>query len=165
MNTIATIGYEGATLSDFVATLLKADIREVIDIRAIPQSRRPGFSKTSLSAALASAEILYRHVRDLGDPKPGRDAARSGDLKRFTELFTAHLDTHAAQLALEQVAHTVDLHKCVLLCYEREPTLCHRLLVAKRLAAGTSLNIQNLGVAKHLGCTLETYTEPFVEHA
>ena len=50
---IFTIGYENATVPDFVAALTQAGVKRVIDVRAVPNSRRPGFSKTPLRTALA----------------------------------------------------------------------------------------------------------------
>jgi len=47
-----TIGYEGAEISQFLRTLRDCGVQRVIDIRDVPVSRKPGFSKGSLSAAL-----------------------------------------------------------------------------------------------------------------
>src|SRR3954453_21108705 len=79
---LTTIGYEAAELDDFVATLLAAGITRLIDVRELPISRRRGFAKRALSEALADAGIVYVHLRGLGDPKEGREAARVGDLVR-----------------------------------------------------------------------------------
>src|SRR5829696_2323525 len=83
---IFTIGYEGTTMPEFIAALQGAGVQRVIDVRALPLSRRPGFSKTPLKGALAEAGIEYVHLRALGTPAAGREAARKGrheDLKRI----------------------------------------------------------------------------------
>ncbi|WP_339548507.1 uracil-DNA glycosylase family protein, partial [Pseudomonas sp. RA_35y_Pfl2_P32] len=54
---VCTIGYEATTMADFLAALTGAGVERVIDVRALPLSRRPGFSKTSLAASLAEAGI------------------------------------------------------------------------------------------------------------
>ena len=74
---LATIGYEGARPDDFVGTLQLADIEMVIDIRDRAQSRRPGFSKSALRENLEQNGISYLHLKELGDPKDGRDAAEA----------------------------------------------------------------------------------------
>ena len=89
LNPIFTIGYERANIEDFVATLRYARIDVVIDIRAVAVSRKRGFSKRSLADILADAEIDYVYLRDLGDPKPGREAARRGDMADFRRIFFA----------------------------------------------------------------------------
>ena len=84
---IFTIGYEGTTVPEFLAAVQNAGVERVIDVRAIPNSRRPGFSKTPLRNALAEAGIDYVHLRALGTPAEGRAAARAGrdaDLKRIS---------------------------------------------------------------------------------
>lgn len=81
---IFTIGYEGATVAEFIAALTGAGVERLIDVRALPLSRRPGFSKTALKAALHEAGIECVYLRALGTPADGRDAARAGrhdDLK------------------------------------------------------------------------------------
>ena len=54
---VFTIGYESATMADFIKALTTAGVERVIDVRAVPNSRRPGFSKTPLRNALAEAGI------------------------------------------------------------------------------------------------------------
>ena len=77
-NELFTIGYEGTTVGEFLSALQNAGVERVIDIRAVPNSRRPGFSKTPLRNALAEAGIDYVHLRALGTPADGRAAARAG---------------------------------------------------------------------------------------
>ena len=55
---IYTIGYEAVTVAEFVAALQAAEVRRVIDVRALPLSRRPGFSKSSLAATIFSTVAL-----------------------------------------------------------------------------------------------------------
>lgn len=84
---IFTIGYEGASVPAFIAALRDAGVALVLDIRAAPVSRKKGFSKTPLAQHLSEAGIGYRHMRGLGTPKQGREAARSGDHDSFERLF------------------------------------------------------------------------------
>ncbi|MBA2771969.1 MAG: DUF488 domain-containing protein, partial [Sphingomonas sp.] len=56
---IFTIGYEGVTIGEFVVALQRAGVERLIDVRALPLSRRPGFSKTPLRAALNQVGIDY----------------------------------------------------------------------------------------------------------
>jgi uncharacterized protein (DUF488 family) len=152
LKTIYTLGYEGAALSDFIQTLEDAGVSRLIDVRELPQSRRPGFSKRALMEALAKAGIAYRHVRQLGDPKPGRDAARRGAMDEFRSIFNAHLDIEASRQALRDVAQEAGAETVVLMCYERSFQDCHRSLVAQRLASLSSFEIVHLDV--QVGCAV-----------
>jgi uncharacterized protein (DUF488 family) len=108
---LATIGYEGADLDDFVATLRSAGIRRLIDFRELAISRGRGFTKRALSVALADADMEYVHLRGLGEE--GREAARAGDYTRFKKVFGGHLKTETAQVDQErQRRHGVLTVRC-----------------------------------------------------
>ncbi|UPY38319.1 DUF488 domain-containing protein [Sediminicoccus sp. KRV36] len=143
-STLRTIGYEGATLDGFLAALRRARVSLLIDVRAVAVSRRKGFSKTALAAALREAGIGYLHLRDLGDPKPGREAARAGRMAEFRTIYTAHLRGAVAQAALAEAARVAQQRAVCLLCYEGEPSGCHRAIVAASIARKTGLVVQHL---------------------
>jgi len=127
---IATIGYERATLDDVIARLKAAGVEIVIDVRAVAASRRAGFSKTLLGASLNAAGIDYRHLRALGTPKPGRDAARAGRTEEMRAIFREHLTEPQAQLELSQACDIAAREAAALLCFEAEACKCHRAVLA-----------------------------------
>ncbi len=133
MTSLMTIGYEGSTIDDFVSTLEVAGVRFLIDVRAVTVSRKKGFSKNGLAARLHKHGIRYHHAKDLGDPKPGREAARAGDFVTFRKIFGEHLATEAAQQAVRDVAAIARNEMTCLMCYERDPSTCHRQIVATQL--------------------------------
>ena len=141
-----TIGYEGATLSDFIDTLKHADVQILVDIRERAQSRKKGFSKSTLSAALTEVGITYLHFRELGDPKEGRDAARSGNWPLFLAVFGEVLETAAAQKALDEITELASKQTICLLCYERDVRYCHRKIVSDRIAERLKTKARHLGV-------------------
>jgi len=131
---IFTIGYEGTTVAEFVFALQNAAVERVIDVRALPNSRRPGFSKTPLRNALAEAGIDYVHLRALGTPAEGRAAARAGRIEDLERIYAGQLELPEA---MAEGARMVELAKekpSALLCYEREPAGCHRSLLLKAVA-------------------------------
>jgi uncharacterized protein (DUF488 family) len=136
---IFTIGYEGATMGEFLSALQKAGVERVIDVRAVPNSRRPGFSKTPLRNALAEAGIDYAHLRALGTPAAGREAARAGRKDDLERIYAGQLETPQA---LAEGAMMLDLaaeKPSALLCYERDPACCHRTLLWQSLAKGAEV--------------------------
>ena len=92
-----TIGYEGSSIDEFLATLGAVGIDLLIDVRDVPISRKKGFSKSALASHLAHHRIEYLHLKGLGDPKPGRVAAREGRFHDFRRIFGVHLRTASAQ--------------------------------------------------------------------
>lgn len=147
MTVLATIGYEGALLDDFLATLRAARISTLIDVRELPISRRKGFAKNALSAALEGAGIAYVHLKGLGDPKEGREAARASDMEKFLRVFGEHMLSEVAQVDLARALKIAEVGGACLMCYERSPHECHRQLVASALSAKmTNLTVRHLGV-------------------
>ncbi|MBF0347438.1 MAG: DUF488 domain-containing protein [Magnetococcales bacterium] len=145
-NQIFTIGYEGASQEDFIFTLKAKRIACLIDIREVPISRRKGFSKKVLADSLSVHGIQYVHLRGLGDPKEGREAARSGKMDLFKEIFLRHMETTVALHDLNQAAALASDATSCLLCYERDPRSCHRSVVAAKLMEGWNLVVKNIGV-------------------
>lgn len=143
---LATIGYEGASLDDFIRTLKDNKIEHLIDVRERAQSRRPGFSKTALSSRLGEAGISYTHLRELGDPKEGREAARAGDFDSFRNIYKKVLKTDKARIALEIIATISREQRSCLLCYERDPLTCHRKMISDKISADEQVEIRHLGV-------------------
>ena len=120
-----TVGYEGVALDQFVERLRLAEVQLVVDVRDVPLSRKRGFSKSALSAALSEAGLQYLHIRELGCPKPIRDQYRlDGDWKRYTVAFMDHLRQQSA--AVLDLAAVCRRSTAALLCYEADSTRCHR---------------------------------------
>jgi uncharacterized protein (DUF488 family) len=128
-----TIGYERVGASDFIAALKTANIKTLIDVRDIANSRRAGFSKRSLAATLDEAGIDYVHMKPLGTPKAGREAARKGDIRTMQRIFEAKLAEPESQMALAETAELARRGRTCLMCLEHDWRLCHRSIVAKRL--------------------------------
>jgi uncharacterized protein (DUF488 family) len=139
MMKIFTIGYEATTMADFLAALSKAGVKRVIDVRALPLSRRPGFSKTSLAASLFEARIGYVHLKALGTPKPGRDAAKRGDVATLEAVYAEQLELPEAQVQAAQMLELAAEMPSALLCFERDPCHCHRTLLLQAVGQGADV--------------------------
>ena len=136
---IFTIGYEGATVPEFVAALEKAGIKRVIDVRALPLSRRPGFSKSPLRNALAEAGIDYVHLKALGTPSAGRTAARAGRHSDMARIYAGQLELPEAMVQSAEMLELAREKPSALLCMEREPAHCHRTLLLEAVARGAEV--------------------------
>lgn len=143
-----TIGYEGANVDDFLATLAAYRVAQVIDIREVPLSRKRGFSKSALSDALAARDIAYVHIKSLGDPKPGREAARRGEFAVFRKIYRKHLNGPDAQAALDVAVRLAGEMASCLLCFERIHAHCHRTIVAQAVREKSEFTVVHLEVRK-----------------
>src|SRR5947199_2201617 len=131
---IFTIGYEGTTVPEFIAALQRAGVERIIDVRALPLSRRPGFSKSPLKAALAEAGIDYVHLKALGTPAEGRAAARAGRHADLERIYAGQLELPEAMVQAAQMLELAGERPSALLCMERDPAHCHRSLLLKAVA-------------------------------
>jgi uncharacterized protein (DUF488 family) len=131
---IFTIGYEGATVPEFIEALQGAGVERVIDVRALPLSRRPGFSKSPLRAALDEMGIEYVHLKALGTPSEGRAAARAGRHADLERIYAGQLELPEAIAQSAQMLELAREKPTALLCMEREPAHCHRTLLLNAVA-------------------------------
>jgi uncharacterized protein (DUF488 family) len=140
-----TIGYEQTPAKSVLDELERAGVKLLVDVRAVASSRRPGFSKNQLAAALDERGISYVHLRGLGTPKDGRIAARSGKFDMLHKIYAKHLKTPQAREELDELSSMVNKSGPVyILCYERDHTHCHRRWIAEIIEDRDSIRIENL---------------------
>jgi uncharacterized protein (DUF488 family) len=140
-----TIGYEQTPSTAVLDELENAGVKLLVDVRAVAASRRPGFSKNQLAAGLDARGISYLHLRALGTPKDGRDAARSGKFDALHRIYAAHLKTPQAREELDELSSLVKKAGPVcILCYERDHQQCHRQWIAEIIEARDGVKVENL---------------------
>jgi len=133
--TLFTIGYEGLDPERLTAALRAADVAVLADVRAVANSRKRGFSKGALKAGLEDAGLGYTHLRALGTPKAGREAARADDAALLRKIYCEDvLESADGIAALDELVTLAGRAATCLFCFERDPARCHRRLLAERLA-------------------------------
>lgn len=144
--TVFTIGYEGLDIDAFMSLLVEHGIETVVDIRELPLSRKPGFSKKALASALNLSGLEYVHMVDLGCPKSVRDRYRDdGNWKHYTAGFLKHLKTQ--DVAIAELSELVSSSNCALLCYEADFNFCHRSMVANAVRDYCGANVEHIKTA------------------
>lgn len=140
-----TIGYEKSKPDAVIGELKRANVKLLVDTRAVAASRKPGFSKRQLAAALDEQGIGYIHLQKLGTPAEGRAAARSGDLKTLWRIYGKHLKTAGAKADMAELISLVETGQRVcLLCFEREVGHCHRSKIAEIVTGHTGAKVTDL---------------------
>lgn len=142
--TLFTIGYEDVTVEALVRKLGAAGVSVLIDVRAVPLSRKPGLSKNRLAERLAQSGIEYLGLKGLGTPAAGRDAARRGRIAEMRAIFKRHMASAEAQEDLKRAIETATKKSCCLLCFEHAPSQCHRMIVADIMAEEAGMKIEHL---------------------
>jgi uncharacterized protein (DUF488 family) len=139
-----TMGYEKALLKDVISTLAAARVATLIDVRDRPISRRPGFSKRQLAAAVEDAGMRYVHLQALGTPPEGRLAGRRREWDRFWGIVEEKLARPEAELALQEAGEIAEAAPSCLLCYEADWQICHRRRVAEILTQRHGFAVRHL---------------------
>jgi uncharacterized protein (DUF488 family) len=141
-----SIGYEKAAFADVLLILQSHGITRIIDVRDLPLSRRPGFSKRQLAAGLQQGGIDYVHLRALGTPPAGREANRRRQWSLFWEIVEAKLASTEAERDLHRAADLALEAPSCLLCYEADYCICHRRRVGDILSARHGFELRHLTV-------------------
>src|SRR3977135_1553433 len=140
-----TIGYEQTPAKAVLDELARTGGKLLGEVRAVAASRRPGFSKNQLAAGLDARGISYLHLRGLGTPKDGRDAARGGQFDALHKIYAKHLRTRQAGEELDELSALVKKSGPVcILCYERDHLHCHRQWIAEIIEERAGVEIENL---------------------
>jgi uncharacterized protein (DUF488 family) len=127
---IYSVGYEGFDIDALVGRLGLSHVAAVIDVRLNPSSRRPGFSRGPLDAALEQAGIGYLHEPELGNPADNRDAFRRGDGSEGRRRMRERLE-HGSRAAVDRLIKQARVHPVAVLCLERDPSRCHRTVLTE----------------------------------
>lgn len=140
-----TVGYEGKNIDEFINILRKHSIETLIDVREIPISRKKGFSKNILNRELAAKNIEYVHFKTLGSPRLLRKKVyKDGDYEYFFKKYQKYLDTCSKEL--KTLCEITKEKLSCLLCFERNPSYCHRNAVAQRVSSmnGVFFKVQHI---------------------
>lgn len=133
--TLFTIGYCGFSIREFARTLRENGINTLVDVREIPLSRKVGFSKTALRAALGRYGIAYRHFRPLGSPRDFRHEVReTRDYRKFFSRVRKHLAKVEPQDCLKEVESLAAQTTVCLMCCCSDWEKCHRSCVVDALS-------------------------------
>jgi uncharacterized protein (DUF488 family) len=125
---IYSVGYEGLTVDGLVDRLAGSKVTTVVDVRLNPISRRPGFSRRQLEAALSGAGIEYIHEKELGNPLDNRHSFQNGDATDGRKRMRAILLNGASQ-ALQRLVDLASKERTAVLCLERDHDRCHRAVI------------------------------------
>lgn len=140
-----TVGYEQAKPAAVLGELKRAKIELLVDTRAVAASRKPGFSKRQLAAALEEEGIGYIHLQKLGTPAEGRAAARGGDTDALWRIYDKHIRGVEAQNELGELITLIKTGKRIgLLCYCRDPKTCHRSRIVANVKKKMAVKVTDL---------------------
>jgi uncharacterized protein (DUF488 family) len=138
---VGSAGYERHKDNrEFAQALAHAGVERLVDVRELPISRRPGYAKSALMAAMTQAGVEYVHLRALGNPKPFRDLYKAGRTDEGRAAYEAFLLEERHE-ALAGLAEMLREKRAALMCVEHDPATCHRTVILDALRSRLSLDL------------------------
>ena len=137
-NPIHTIGHSTRTIPEFVDLLRVGNVELVVDIRSVPRSRaNPQFNLDALPEALASRQVGYRHIRELGGLR-GRSKTVPPEVNGYWThpSFHNYADYALSEAFREGLSNLLELsaiNRAAIMCSEAVWWRCHRRIVADYL--------------------------------
>ena len=160
MTTFYTIGHSTRSLTELIEALQAHGIKNLVDIRAFPASRRlPHFNRETLELELPQAGIAYSWEPRMGGrrkriTKQSRNTAiRSDSFRNYADYML----TPEFQQAAVGVKQLADRAPTAYMCAEKLYFQCHRMMVSDYYVAHGDevLHIMDTGPTKPHALTKE----------
>jgi uncharacterized protein (DUF488 family) len=134
---IHTVGHSTRSLDELIELLASAGVRQLVDVRSVPRSRRhPHFAHEALARALPDHAIAYRHQPRLGGfRRPRADSPNGGWEQAAFRGYADHMAGEQFASALAELESVARERGTCLLCAEAQWWRCHRRLLADALVA------------------------------
>ena len=135
--TIYTIGHSTRTLEALLALLRAHGIRQLVDVRTVPRSRRhPHFSREALPSPLATAGVEYVHMPGLGGLRsPQPDSVNTALRADAFRGYADYMQTSGFRASLDALVEHAGRAPTAIMCAEAAPSHCHRSLISDALLA------------------------------
>jgi uncharacterized protein (DUF488 family) len=141
MNELFTIGYSKHTLDSFLDAIQKNRINAVVDVRSTPYSRfKPEFNKDSINKYLKSKNINYVFLgNECGARFDDPTCYQNG--KADYRAISKH---RKFQEGLNRIKTGIKKYTVALMCAERDPINCHRMILICRNLKDSPINIYHI---------------------
>jgi uncharacterized protein (DUF488 family) len=132
---IFTVGHSTRSIDEFVELLRAHGIKEIVDIRSIPQSRHnPQFNADDLKQSLQREHMSYKNIKELGGLRRAKkDSINLGWRNASFRGFADYMATQEFSEGLEALTKIATARETAIMCAEAVPWRCHRSLIADAL--------------------------------
>lgn len=129
---IYTIGHSVLTWNAFVEMLKAFNIKQLVDVRRFPGSKRlPHFSSLSMKLNLEKENILYHHMESLGGRRNLlKEEPNTLWRNKSFQAYEQYMETEEFKEALNHLIKLSKQHTTVIMCSEALHWRCHRALIS-----------------------------------
>ena len=130
-------GHSTRTIEQFLRLLAAHDVRRLVDVRTIPQSRRyPHFGQQALAASLERVGIQYTHMPGLGGlRRPRPDSMNTAWRNSSFRGYADYMQTPPFERSLTELIALSETEPVAIMCAEAVPWRCHRSMIGDALIA------------------------------
>jgi len=141
MKELFTIGHSVHTVEGFLELLKRRSINALCDVRSSPYSRySPQFNRESLKEDVLKQGIAYIYLgAELGP--------RSSDLSCYENgkvQYQRLAEKESFQQGLKRLRKGMETHRIALMCAEKDPLTCHRMLLICRQLHREDIQIRHI---------------------
>jgi len=137
---VYTIGHSTRSADEFNEILKAHKIRNLVDVRSFPGSRRyPHFNQANLAASLHDVQISYHHFASLGGRR--RPLVNSKNTAWTNPSFRAYADHMESENFREGIGALLEIARAdltAIMCSEAVWWRCHRSLISDYLKASAT---------------------------
>ena len=138
--TVFTIGHFDYTLVKFHEMMEKGKVTKIIDVRAFPMSKKsPHYNQDVFKKWLEENNYKYKHITLLGGRRGTSsfvgDDLNAGWKNQSFRNYSDYTLTDDFKEGIQVLKKEMEDDTVALLCAERHPSRCHRLIISNFLAA------------------------------
>jgi uncharacterized protein (DUF488 family) len=134
---LCTVGHSNRPIEEFFEMLRTAGVKRLVDVRAIPRSRRwPQYNGETLKRSLTAEGIEYAwHGDALGGFRKATPGSPNVAVDGAFRGFADHMATPAFARAIDELLAAADRTPTAIMCAEKRPAECHRSLITDYVLA------------------------------
>jgi len=139
---VYTIGHSTRSADEFNEILSAHKIKNLVDVRSFPGSRRyPHFNQANLAASLHEVQISYHHFPSLGGRRRALADSKNTAWKNPSfRAYADHMETDTFREGLRGLLEIARAELTAIMCSEAVWWRCHRGLISDYLmASGTKV--------------------------
>lgn len=136
-----TIGHSVHSTECFVELLRGHGITVLCDVRSSPYSRyTPQFNREALKDEMSRQRMAYIYLGAELGPRSSDPSCYMNGRVQYNRLAA----TKIFQLGLDRLRKGIETHRIALMCAEKDPLTCHRMLLVCRHLRGDSTIIRHI---------------------
>jgi uncharacterized protein (DUF488 family) len=141
MKELFTIGHSVHTVDGFLGLLARHDVNALCDVRSSPYSRySPQFNRESIKEDVLKHGIAYIYLGAELGPRSSDPSCYENGKVQYQRLAEKEI----FQQGLARLRKGIEHYRVALMCAEKDPLMCHRMLLICRHLRCENIRIRHI---------------------